>query len=213
MSNCLPVIIARCGDHAGVAATAIMTTGRARSEPTYITPRKVDVVLTPVPRPGMSCLSGTSLSLLASAPPPTSTAANILLGALVFTAAAYTVYYTSPTRLTPILVAAIAETEKTYFEALEAGVLPKSDADTATTLTSLQIKVSNIREVTLRHSLSYRATLGAFLTGHSFTVLHCIRDVRRLEIHIEAHPERSPLARRRSSVRKRDAHGLDPPTP
>ncbi|KAJ7491981.1 hypothetical protein FB451DRAFT_1551433 [Mycena latifolia] len=133
----------------------------------------------------MSSLSETSLSLFASAPPPTSTPTNILLGALSLIATAYIVHYASPTRLTRVLVATIAETEKTYLEALEAGVLPKSDADTATTLTSLQIKVSSIRETTLRHSLSYRATLGAFLTGHSFTVLHCIRDVRRLETHIE----------------------------
>ncbi|KAJ7491970.1 hypothetical protein FB451DRAFT_1501240 [Mycena latifolia] len=134
----------------------------------------------------MSCLSETSLSLLASAPPTTSNATYILLGALVFTAVAYIVYYASPTRLTPILVTAIAETEKTYLEALEAGVLPKSDADTATTLTSLQIKVSNIREATLRHSLSYRAALCAFLKGRTLTVLYCIRDVHRLETHIEA---------------------------
>ncbi|KAJ7491973.1 hypothetical protein FB451DRAFT_1388415 [Mycena latifolia] len=161
----------------------------------------------------MSCLSGTTLSLLASAPPPTSTTKSILLGALVFTAVAYIVYYASPACLTPILVTAIAETEKTYLEAMEAGVLPKSDADTAATLTGLQIKVSNIREATLRHSLSYRATLGAFLTGHSFTVFHCIRDVRRLEIHIEAHLERSPLAHLRPGVRKRDAHDLPSTAP
>ncbi|KAJ7491967.1 hypothetical protein FB451DRAFT_1551426 [Mycena latifolia] len=133
----------------------------------------------------MSCLSETSLSLLASAP-PTSTETYILLGALVFTATAYIVYYASPARLTPILVAAIAETEKTYLEALEAGVLPKSDANMAATLTSLQIKASNIREATLRHSLSYRTALCAFLKGRTLTVLYCIRDVRRLEIHIEA---------------------------
>ncbi|KAJ7465521.1 hypothetical protein FB451DRAFT_1486958, partial [Mycena latifolia] len=153
------------------------------AQPTYITPRKMDVALTPVPRPGMSCLSGTTLSLLASAPPPTSAVTNILLGALVFTTVAYIVYYASPTRLMHILVASIAATERTYFEAIEAGVLPKSDADTAATLTSLQIKVSNIHEMTLRHSLSYRTTLGAFLTGHSFTVLDCIRDICRLEAH------------------------------
>ncbi|KAJ7491983.1 hypothetical protein FB451DRAFT_1388424 [Mycena latifolia] len=151
-------------------------------------------------------------SISSTAPPPTSTT-KILLGVLGFTAVAYIVYYASPARLTPILVSAIAKTEKTYFEALEAGVLPKSDANTAATLTSLQIKVSNIRETTLRHSLSYRATLGAFLTGHTFTILHCIRDVRRLETHIEAHIERSPLASVRSSVRKRCTHGLRSTTP
>ncbi|KAJ7435824.1 hypothetical protein FB451DRAFT_1379216 [Mycena latifolia] len=125
----------------------------------------------------MSSLSETSLSLLAPAPPPTSTAANILLAALVLTATAYIVHYASPMRLTRVLVTAIAETEKTYLVAIEAGVLPKSDADTAATLTSLQLKVSSIREATLRHSLSYRAALGAFLTGHTFTILHCIRDI------------------------------------
>ncbi|KAJ7491956.1 hypothetical protein FB451DRAFT_1216463, partial [Mycena latifolia] len=147
----------------------------------------------------MSSLSETSLSLLAPAPPPTSTAANILLGALVLTATAYVVRYASPTRLTRVLVAAIAETEKTYLEAIEAGVLPKSDADKAATLArcvhACLIRVSSIREATLRHSLSYRAALGAFLTGHTFTILHCIRDVRRLETRIEILKE----ARLRSS--------------
>ncbi|KAJ7491904.1 hypothetical protein FB451DRAFT_1388355 [Mycena latifolia] len=143
----------------------------------------------------MSRFSETSLSLFASAPSPTSAAANILLGALVFTAVAYIVYYASPTRLTRVLVAAIAETETAYLEAIEAGTLPKSDANMAAALISLQIKVSNIHEATLRHSLSYRVALGAFLAGHTFTVLHCIRDVHKFETYIEAHIERSPPAR------------------
>ncbi|KAJ7491901.1 hypothetical protein FB451DRAFT_1551383 [Mycena latifolia] len=168
--------------------------------------KRVDLLLLALECPA----SAKPLSFLASAPSPTSTAAKILLGALVFTAVAYIVYYASPTHLTRVLVAAIAETKKTYFEALEAGVLPKSDADTAAALTRSKFPTSAKR---LCATPSHCATLGAFLTGHTFTVLHFIRDVRRVETQLEAHIERNPLASVRPSVRKREAHGVGSPTP
>ncbi|KAJ7491975.1 hypothetical protein FB451DRAFT_1501251 [Mycena latifolia] len=138
----------------------------------------------------MSWISGTSLSFLASAP-PASTVTKILLGALICAAAAYALYcHASPIRLTRALVAAIAATEKTYLEAIEAGAISSSDVHTATTLTSLQLKVSNIREATLRNSLYHRAALGTFLEGRTLIIL-----------------QGSP-ARLRPNVRKHHAHGL-----
>ncbi|KAJ6488077.1 hypothetical protein DFH09DRAFT_1105772 [Mycena vulgaris] len=77
---------------------------------------------------------------------------KILLGVLVLTMVAYIVHYVSPMRLTRVLVAAIADTEKMYLVALEEGVLSKSDIRTAETLASLQVKAalslcSNVSEV------------------------------------------------------------------
>ncbi|KAJ7491977.1 hypothetical protein FB451DRAFT_1216527 [Mycena latifolia] len=68
----------------------------------------------------MSCLSGTSLSVLASTP-LTTTTINVLLGVLTCVTAVYILHCASPVRLTRVLLAAIAATEKTYLEAIGAG--------------------------------------------------------------------------------------------
>ncbi|KAJ6484949.1 hypothetical protein DFH09DRAFT_1106441 [Mycena vulgaris] len=133
----------------------------------------------------MSSLSEASLTTLASAPPPSSTTSEVFLGVLGLTLAASTIHYASPMRLTRDLVAAFADAENTYFEAVEAGVLSNSDVHTADMMFSLQIKVSHLREASLRHSLSYRTTISEFLKGRTLTLLHCIREVRALEAHIE----------------------------
>ncbi|KAJ7931628.1 hypothetical protein B0H13DRAFT_1857613 [Mycena leptocephala] len=127
------------------------------------------------------------LSILPSALPApgnTNTTA-ILLILVVLVVAAGIIHYMSPPRLTRILVTAIANLEKTYLEALETGLLSASDIDTAEMLSSLQLKVSKIRETSLRNSLSLRSTLHEFLNGHTFNLLRCIREVRVLEIQIE----------------------------
>ncbi|KAJ6527237.1 hypothetical protein DFH09DRAFT_1414492 [Mycena vulgaris] len=133
----------------------------------------------------MSSLSETSLSLLASAPPPSSTTSKVLFGGLALTLALCTIYYASPMRLTLVLVAAVAHTETIYLEALEAGVLSNADVHTAEMMSSLQLKVSHLREASLRHSLSYSTTVSAFLKGRTLTLLQCIREVRALETRIE----------------------------
>ncbi|KAJ7117770.1 hypothetical protein C8R44DRAFT_879308 [Mycena epipterygia] len=132
----------------------------------------------------MSALSETTISLLTSAPPMSATA-NITTGVVVLTMMALIVHYASPKRLTRVLVAAIQDTENAYLAAIEAGVLSKSDVHTAARLSSLQIKVSHIREVTLSSSLSYFGVLRDFFKGRSFVILKCIHDVRSLEAEIE----------------------------
>ncbi|KAJ7917587.1 hypothetical protein B0H13DRAFT_2442090 [Mycena leptocephala] len=125
------------------------------------------------------------LSILPSAlPAPGSTDTTTVILVLAFVAAGI-IHYVSPLRLTRVLVAAIANVEKTYLEALETGLLSASDIDTAEMLSTLQLKVSKIREFSLRNSLSLRSTLYEFLNGHTFTLLRCIREVRVLETHIE----------------------------
>ncbi|KAJ7117781.1 hypothetical protein C8R44DRAFT_738656 [Mycena epipterygia] len=132
----------------------------------------------------MSTLSETTLSVLASAP-PTSTTAKINIGVVALTLATFIIHFASPMHLTCVLVAAIKDAEETYLEAIETGALSKSDVHITAMMTSLQIEVSHIRQVTLRNSMSRFEALCDFFKGRTFTVLKCIREVRALEAHIE----------------------------
>ncbi|KAJ7117759.1 hypothetical protein C8R44DRAFT_738638 [Mycena epipterygia] len=164
----------------------------------------------------MSSLSEISLSLLVSAP-PTSTTTYATIGVLVLTVTIFIIHLASPMRLTRILVAAIVDVEKTYFEAVEAGVISKSDVHIVARLSSMQIQVSHMRETTLRNSLSYFGVVGDFFKGRSITVLKCIREVRALQAHIEILKEehlRDPnhlvleTTTRMISLRQRHTRGL-----
>ncbi|KAJ7931606.1 hypothetical protein B0H13DRAFT_2524425 [Mycena leptocephala] len=127
------------------------------------------------------------LSILPSALPAPGSTINTTIFGVVFmlVVAAGIAHYASPLRLTRVLVAAIANVENTYLEALETGLLSASDIDTAELLSTLQLKVSKIREATLRNSLSHSGTLREFFEGHTFTLLRCIHEMRVLETHIE----------------------------
>ncbi|KAJ7117803.1 hypothetical protein C8R44DRAFT_879340 [Mycena epipterygia] len=91
----------------------------------------------------------------------------------------------SPMRLTPLLVAAIEDAERTYLDASEAGIISKSDVNAGAMLSSLQIKVSTIRKESLRNSLSIPQEVREFCKGRTFTILNCIREVRKFEADIE----------------------------
>ncbi|KAJ7931638.1 hypothetical protein B0H13DRAFT_2263456, partial [Mycena leptocephala] len=134
-----------------------------------------------IPKFGMSSLPELEacLSILLSAlPAPSNTNITILILVLAFVAAGI-MHYTSPLCPTRSLV------EKIYLDALETGLLSTSDIDTAEMVSILQLKVSKIREVSLRNSLSHSGTLLGFCGGHTVTLLCCIREVRMLETHIE----------------------------
>ncbi|KAJ6488069.1 hypothetical protein DFH09DRAFT_1105764 [Mycena vulgaris] len=133
----------------------------------------------------MASASEASLSSFASSLAP-DTPANVVVGLFIVAFTAGLIHYASPVRLTHVLTAAIAHVEETYLEAIEAGILSKSDVHTAETLISLQSKVSTISEASLHHSLSYRTAFREFIKGHAFTVLQCIHEVRQLETRIEA---------------------------
>ncbi|KAJ6488084.1 hypothetical protein DFH09DRAFT_1209920 [Mycena vulgaris] len=166
----------------------------------------------------MSSLSESSLSLLASeSAPPTNTATSaILFAGFIFALAVHLIQYASPLRLTRVLVAAIADTEHAYFEAIESGLLLKSEVYTAGMMLSLQMKGSIIREASLRNSLSYGAAISEFLKGRTFTLLRCIRDAQRLQTHIEIlkeaqlreldHNNDAEIATRAVSLRRRRNH-------
>ncbi|KAJ7846645.1 hypothetical protein B0H13DRAFT_1907675 [Mycena leptocephala] len=128
-------------------------------------------------------LPDASLSILASDLPDNSATKFMVFVVGVISPAL--ICHSSPMRLTRVLVAAIAATEKTYLEAVETGQLSTSSVDTAETLSTLQSKVSKIREATLRDSCSsWKAFCGLF-KGRALTILLCIWEVHDLETHIE----------------------------
>ncbi|KAJ7696481.1 hypothetical protein B0H17DRAFT_1177910 [Mycena rosella] len=157
--------------------------------------------------PMASTVAQTSLSFIASAPTTGSTP-KMLVGACAIALVAYIIHRAAPMHLTRVLVAAITDAEKTYLEALEAGVSFNSDSHMSERLTSLQLKVSTIREATLRDSLSYRTSVGAFFKGNSLTVLYCIREVREFETHMEIMKERRLCALDPRTVAEAATHAV-----
>ncbi|KAJ7281402.1 hypothetical protein C8J57DRAFT_1297514 [Mycena rebaudengoi] len=114
---------------------------------------------------------------------PNRTAASV--GTSILTLAIlYMIYRIWPMRLTDSVVAFMRETEKLYYDAVEAGELP-GDVGTGEKLLSLQTKVSQIREASLRNSLSTRKALGDFFRGRSLTLLRCGNEIQRFKTHIE----------------------------
>ncbi|KAJ7213058.1 hypothetical protein GGX14DRAFT_393260 [Mycena pura] len=134
-------------------------------------------------------MSGISESLAAAAASaPTNTPVQAILAMLVLAIAGTMYYYASPSRLTRIMVAAIANAEKVYIDALESGALSATDVhidDIAEKMSSLHTKVSEIRETTLRNSLSHRAAFRQYLTGHAFALVECIWEVHDFQTRIE----------------------------
>ncbi|KAJ6488068.1 hypothetical protein DFH09DRAFT_381054 [Mycena vulgaris] len=136
----------------------------------------------------MPSLGEASISLVQSALPP-STMTSFTIGTLILALSAVLIHYTSPTRLTAALVAALHETEEAHFGAVEGGLLSASEAYTET-LSNLQIRVSIIREASLCNSLSHSQALRGLLQGHTHTVLQCMWEVQGLKTHIEILKER-----------------------
>ncbi|KAJ7696490.1 hypothetical protein B0H17DRAFT_1197997 [Mycena rosella] len=138
----------------------------------------------------MTSLGEASISLAQSALPSSkSTTTNVIVGAVILALSAFFVHYTSPMRLTAVLVAALHETEEAHLAAVEAGVLSGSDVHTEM-LSSLQMKVSIIREASLCNSLSSSQALRELLKGHTLALLRCIWEVQGLQTHIEILKER-----------------------
>ncbi|KAJ7251319.1 hypothetical protein C8J57DRAFT_1723201 [Mycena rebaudengoi] len=100
---------------------------------------------------------------LASSLFPNFTAASVGASLLVL-AIACMVHRIWPMRLTYVLVAFMRETERLYYDAVEAGELP-GDVDTEEKLLSLQTKVSEMREESLQKRAWKDAYLWALKTG------------------------------------------------
>ncbi|KAJ7140318.1 hypothetical protein C8R43DRAFT_1238602 [Mycena crocata] len=77
----------------------------------------------------MSPVTETSLSLLASALPVTTTSAKIMDVVLFLVITAFILHYASPAHLTRVLLAAMHDAESAYFDALEAGIITASHAE------------------------------------------------------------------------------------
>ncbi|KAJ7252576.1 hypothetical protein C8J57DRAFT_1519909 [Mycena rebaudengoi] len=119
---------------------------------------------------------------------------------LLILAIACMVHRIWPMRLTYILVAFMRETERLYYDVVEAGELP-GDVDTEEKLLSLQMKVSEIREESLRNSLSTWTALGDFFRGRSIILLQCTNEVQSFKTHIEILKE-AHLRRNLSSINR-----------
>jgi hypothetical protein len=77
------------------------------------------------------------LSILPSALPAPGSTINTIFGVLfMLVVAAGIMHYASPSRLTRVLVTAMASVEKIYLDALETGLLSASDIDTAEMLST-----------------------------------------------------------------------------
>ncbi|KAJ7281304.1 hypothetical protein C8J57DRAFT_1297311 [Mycena rebaudengoi] len=135
----------------------------------------------------MSSMSETSLSFLSSIL-PNSTANTIIGASILATVTSLVIHRISPTRLTRVLVSLMHETDATYIGAMEAGVI-LCDSDTDA-LSKLQIKASQLREESLRNSLSIWKMLAEFLCGRSLALYCCIRDVQDLKTRIEISKEK-----------------------
>ncbi|KAJ7289110.1 hypothetical protein C8J57DRAFT_1706029, partial [Mycena rebaudengoi] len=108
------------------------------------------------------------------------------LGACILVLAALAIMFLHiwPMRLTRVLVTVMKETEKLYYDAVEAGELPR-DASTEEELLGLQKKVSEIREDSLRNSLSTWTALGDFFKGRSITLFQCRDEIQTFNTHLE----------------------------
>ncbi|KAJ7718705.1 hypothetical protein B0H14DRAFT_2643243 [Mycena olivaceomarginata] len=95
------------------------------------------------------------------------------------------IQYASPQRLTCVLLDQMARLKRNHLAGIENGTLSACDVHIAETLAILQLKVSDIREASLHSSLSNYAMLCDILKGRTFTILHCIHEIRALETHIE----------------------------
>jgi hypothetical protein len=78
-----------------------------------------------------------SLSILASNFPDTSRTKFMIVVLVVSVIVLALIYYSSPMRLTRVLVAAITDVEKTYLEALETALVSPSDIDMVEIFVSL----------------------------------------------------------------------------
>ncbi|KAF7328653.1 hypothetical protein MSAN_02473900 [Mycena sanguinolenta] len=137
----------------------------------------------------MSSLPETSLSILSQSNSPS--APWSFPGILLFTifAAVACIYYLSPARLTRVLVSVLADVENAYLAGVENGngvLSTDADVDVAGRLSVLQLKVSTLRETSLRNSVSpLSACFDMFNICHSVAVLRCLAEVRGLRIQIE----------------------------
>ncbi|KAJ7251297.1 hypothetical protein C8J57DRAFT_1474566 [Mycena rebaudengoi] len=97
-----------------------------------------------------------------------------------------------PRRLTYDLVASMREAEKLYYDALEAGELAR-DGVTEEKLLSLQKKVAEVHETSLRNSSSIWKALEDFFRGRSITLLQCADKIQSFKTHIEVTQLRTNL--------------------
>ncbi|KAJ7043787.1 hypothetical protein C8F04DRAFT_1073328 [Mycena alexandri] len=125
-----------------------------------------------------------SLSILASPLSPT-TAAKVMLSIFGLLLIVTSLHYISPARLTRVLSDAMSTLEKVYADLVCTQLMGLLTADDVARLRILQLEVGALRTETLIHSLSWRTTICAFLKGRSYTLYHCINEVKKMETRIK----------------------------
>ncbi|KAJ7511126.1 hypothetical protein B0H11DRAFT_2214962 [Mycena galericulata] len=132
----------------------------------------------------MSSISESYSSLLASALSTSTTKAVLVASTLAYIA--YTIRAISPTRLTQVLVSALASAENAYIQAIESTSFRCELSAAAERLVSLQLDVSILREAALRDSRSLWVPMSQYLHfRRARALLLCIWEVRALENDIE----------------------------
>ncbi|KAF7366474.1 hypothetical protein MSAN_00904400 [Mycena sanguinolenta] len=104
---------------------------------------------------------------------------KLFIAFIAVTALATMIYYLWPSRLLTVLLAAMNETRKIYREAQEMGLSVQTEMD------SLRRKVSSVVEETRYNSGSWPTALCDFICGRTFSLLHCIYEVKRFGTHIK----------------------------
>ncbi|KAJ7484843.1 hypothetical protein B0H11DRAFT_1914269 [Mycena galericulata] len=88
-------------------------------------------------------------------------------------------------RVTRHMDAVMVSVEWIYFSSAEVGLLDQDGLKTRHELVELQLAASELRERSLRASLSIWGTVQAFCSGLSFEVLRCTKEAKNLKTRIE----------------------------
>ncbi|KAJ7108012.1 hypothetical protein C8R43DRAFT_198741 [Mycena crocata] len=129
-----------------------------------------------------------------------SAALHALLGCIFILALlVYAIRTTSLPKATEDLQSAIASTEWIYYSSVEAGLFDQSQDEIRRDLAELQKKASELREESLRASLTVGGGVRAFCWGLSFKVMQCTKDIKILKTNIEIYRE--------EGLRNIDRHG------
>ncbi|KAJ6581696.1 hypothetical protein B0H19DRAFT_1228977 [Mycena capillaripes] len=107
---------------------------------------------------------------------------KVLVAVIIVAVMAGLIHYTSPQRLTDVLVGAMAKLKETSRDAFDRSHLSASEMEQ---LKTLKRKVSAIQAETLSNSRSYCKALRGFFKGRTVTILLCVWEVRDLEKHIK----------------------------
>ncbi|KAF7343767.1 hypothetical protein MSAN_01957500 [Mycena sanguinolenta] len=128
----------------------------------------------------------------------------LLASAFALTIVLYLLRGTTLSKATDELQSVMYTTEWIYYRSMEAGLLGECRAEMHKELSQLQTKASELREQSLRVSVSFWDEVKACCCGLSFRILRCTKDARNLKTKIEIALEKGL----RSTNKDGEAHFL-----